>query len=387
MTTLDKDVTDTEGSDGGADQSTELAEPTATEITFDEQFYPARPRALRPRARLRSVPETPPPFAADGRNQAYVDWLENMSMLNDATHLARQLSGQAGMWLHPYAYPNPRAAVERASVWFTAYPISLITAPGQTFLAALGDETLWNAFEEIGIEAIHTGPVKRAGGLTGWEYTPSVDGHFDRISMALDPLFGTEKEFRLMCAEASVHDAIIIDDIVPGHTGKGADFRLAEMNHKDYSGIYHMVDIPEEDWHLLPDVPPGQDSVNIDAACEKALQDTGYIIGQLQRVIFYDPGVKDTNWSATRPVHDTTGKLRRWVYLHYFKSGQPSINWLDPTFAGMRLVIGDAMHSLVDLGSGALRLDANGFLGVEKSAEETPGLVGGPPHLRGPPTS
>jgi trehalose synthase len=58
------------------------------------------------------------------------------------------------------------------------------------------------------------------------------------------------------------------------------------------------------------------------------------------------------------------------VYLHYFKDGQPSINWLDPSFAGMRMVIGDALHSLADLGSGALRLDANGFLGAEKSATE-----------------
>ena len=32
--------------------------------------------------------------------------------------------------------------------------------------------------------------------------------------------------------------------------------------------------------------------------------------------------------------------------------------------------MGDAMHSLIDLGSGGLRLDANGFLGVEKSADE-----------------
>jgi trehalose synthase len=31
--------------------------------------------------------------------------------------------------------------------------------------------------------------------------------------------------------------------------------------------------------------------------------------------------------------------------------------------------MGDALHSLHDLGSGALRLDANGFLGVEKSAD------------------
>ena len=145
---------------------------------------------------------------------------------------------------------------------------------------------------------------------------------------------------------------MVIDDIVPGHTGKGADFRLAEMNYGDYPGIYHMIEIPQEDWHLLPDVPDGRDSVNLDAETEDALRAAGYIIGQLQRVIFYEPGVKETNWSATAPVVGADGAQRRWVYLHYFKEGQPSINWLDPTFAGMRLVIGDALHSLVDLGSG-----------------------------------
>jgi trehalose synthase len=35
----------------------------------------------------------------------------------------------------------------------------------------------------------------------------------------------------------------------------------------------------------------------------------------------------------------------------------------------MRLVIGDALHSLGHLGAGALRLDANGFLGIERSAD------------------
>ena len=68
------------------------------------------------------------------------------------------------------------------------------------------------------------------------------------------------------------------------------------------------------------------------------------------------------------------------MYLHYFKEGQPSINWLDPSFAGMRMVIGDALHSLTDLGTGALRLDANGFLGVEKStAEDNPAWSEGHP--------
>src|SRR3712207_1373895 len=58
---------------------------------------------------------------------------------------------------------------------------------------------------------------------------------------------------------------------------------------------------------------------------------------------------------------------------------QPTINWLDPSFAGMRLVIGDALHSLGDLGSGALRLDANGFLGVERSADGHPAWSEGHP--------
>ncbi len=101
--------------------------------------------------------------------------------------------------------------------------------------------------------------------------------------------------------------------------------------------------------------------MNLDVVAEQALADQGYIIGRLQRVIFYAPGVKETNWSATAPVLGVDGRTRRWVYLHYIKQGQPSINWLDPTFAGMRMVIGDALHSLGDLGASALRLDANGF--------------------------
>ena len=314
-----------------------------------------------------------------GTNPFYVAWLERASMLYDASVIAGQLSGNASMWQNPYARPNPELAVTTAPVWFTAYPQSFITQPGRSFLGTLGDPELWSHFESIGIAAVHTGPVKRAGGIDGWDPTPTVDGHFDRVSTEIDSTFGSEDDFRRMCEVAAEHGGTIIDDIVPGHTGKGPDFRLAEMGYRDYPGIYHMVEIGEEDWDLLPDVPAGRDSVNLDAETEDVLARAGYIIGQLQRVIFHDPGVKDTNWSVTAPVVGHDGRVRRWVYLHYFKEGQPSINWLDPSFAGMRMVIGDALHSLGDLGSGALRLDANGFLGVEKSAEGLPAWSEGHP--------
>ena len=344
-----------------------------TEITFDEHLHPARPRSLRFRPRVRAPFSRRSPTQdgpATAHNPAYVSWLLSQSMLADANEISQQFSGQGSMWQNPYATPSPRGAVDTASVWFTAYPLSLVTRPSESFLKAMADEEMWKAFAEIGIEAIHTGPVKRAGGIAGWEQTPSVDGHFDRISTQIDPAFGTEEEFRSMCGTANWHGGTIIDDIVPGHTGKGADFRLAEMKYADYPGIYHMVEIDPRDWEHLPEVPAGVDSINIDTAAEDWLDKAGYIIGRLQRVIFYAEGIKETNWSVTRPVLGTDGVERRWVYLHYFKDGQPSINWLDPSFAGMRLVIGDALHSLTDLGTGGLRLDANGFLGAEKTAAE-----------------
>jgi trehalose synthase len=364
-----------------ADQEAVVHEPS--EITYDEQFYPARPRRLRPSARrlVRGPREAEGDAAAS--NPRYVEWLASSSMLADANAIARQLSGTEHMFQNPFAHPDPRAALARASVWFTAYPLSFVTREGQSFLAGLADPALWNSFSEIGIDAIHTGPVKKAGGLTGWRQTPSVDGHFDRISMEVDPDFGSEDDFRRLCLTAEDHDGVIIDDIVPGHTGKGADFRLAELGYLDYPGIYHMVCIPPADWHLLPNVPAGRDSVNLSAEAEMGLEQAGYIIGRLQRVIFYEAGVKETNWSVTGPVTGLDGVIRRWVYLHYFKEGQPSINWLDPSFAGMRLVIGDALHSLADLGSGALRLDANGFLGVEKSTEGMPAWSEGHPLSEG----
>jgi trehalose synthase len=299
----------------------------------------------------------------------YVRWLQQQSMLADASRIAGRFSGIADVWQSPYAMPNPTAVMEKSSVWFTAYPISMIPKPGHSFLGTLGDENLWDVFAAIGINAVHTGPLKRAGGVFGRELTPSVDGHFDRISTQIDEVFGSELEFRRLCEVAAAHGGIVIDDIVPGHTGKGPDFRLAEMKVGDYPGIYHMVEIPPKDWHLLPEVPPGKDSVNLDSEAEDRLQQAGYIVGRLQRVIFQDPGIKDTNWSATALVTGPDGVQRRWVYLHYFKDGQPTINWLDPTFAGVRLVIGDALHSLGHLGAGALRLDANGFLGIERSTD------------------
>ena len=98
-----------------------------------------------------------------GEREDYVRWLRQKSILADASRIAGQFSGIADVWQSPFATPNPTAVVAKSSVWFTAYPISMITKPGQSFLSTLGDDDLWRVFEAIGINAVHTGPLKRAG--------------------------------------------------------------------------------------------------------------------------------------------------------------------------------------------------------------------------------
>ena len=87
-------------------------------------------------------------------------------------------------------------------------------------------------------------------------------------------------------------------------------------------------------------------------------------------MIFYEPGVKETDWSATDVVAGVDGKERRWVYLHYFKEGQPTLNWLDPILR--RAAAGHRRRdplAAAALGERMLRLDANGFLGIEVGAD------------------
>ena len=54
--------------------------------------------------------------------QGYVEWLQRESMLARGAAVASQFAGSGSMSQRPFAHSNPRAAIEKASVWFTAYP-------------------------------------------------------------------------------------------------------------------------------------------------------------------------------------------------------------------------------------------------------------------------
>lgn len=296
----------------------------------------------------------------------YIDWLRGRSMLDQARRLAPAVSGNGLQWQHPYGAPQPRLLVQKASVWMLGYPGSVITRPHESVIATWADPGLWKALDEIGISVLHTGPVKRAGGIVRQQYTPSVDGWFDRISLEIDPALGNESEYRRMVATAAEHRAMIAGDLVPLHTGKGADFLLALRACGDYPGMFTMVEIQEKDWPQLPPVEnPWQTELVSNELAEK-LMHLGYIPGRIHSADA-DPRVRSSSgWSATGKILGVDGRLRRWVYLHYFKPGQPALNWLDPSSAAQRVIAGDVVRTIHDLGARVVRLDAVPFLGIER---------------------
>jgi trehalose synthase len=308
-------------------------------------------------------------FAQDSPN--YIQFLEQNSMLFQAAQEASLISGEGVQWRHTYGYPQPKEVVKTASTWLLYYPASLITPPNQSVLGTWALPLFWDTLQNVGIQALHTNPMERSGGIVGTTYTTTIDGWFDRIALDIDPQFGTEAEFKQMVSVAGQRGAIIAGDLVPLHTGLGPDFRLAERAYKDYPGMYTMVEIPQSLWGLLPTVsdPWGHELLPADAAVQ--LKNMGYIPGTIHSADA-DPNASTwTGWSATPEVVGVDGKLRRWVYLHVFKPAQPALNWLDPTYASRRALYGDTARNIVDRGSKILRLDAAPFLGIDPDSNDS----------------
>ena len=75
-----------------------------------------------------------------------------------------------------------------------------------------------------------------------------------------------------MSRMAAAHNAVVIDDVIPAHTGKGADFRLAEMAYGDYPGPLPHGRDPRGGLAAAAGRPEGRDAVNLPPAVVDALQ-------------------------------------------------------------------------------------------------------------------
>ena len=133
--------------------------------------------------------------------------------------------------------------------------------------------------------------------------------------------------------------------------------------------------------HLLPEVPPGKDSVNLDSQVEGRLQRAGYIVGRLQRVIFQDPASRTP--TGARPRRSPA----RWAQrrgLPALLQGRSALDQL----AGPDLRRDAAGHWRRVAPLGHLGAERSGWTptassGWRRAPRVAPGVVGGPSTVRG----
>ncbi len=79
----------------------------------------------------------------------------------------------------------------------------------------------------------------------------------------------------------------------------------------------------------MPDVPGLWDAAEVSKEAAETLHRKGYLPGLINSNDATEKARELSGWSATAEIPGVDGKTRRWVYLHYFKTAQPSLNWLD----------------------------------------------------------
>jgi len=262
------------------------------------------------------------------------------SMLDQAEKIAKQFTVETAKTPPPLLSPQPQSCLDTASVWFS---IDLGQIKGAAF-QSLNCEMLWELLREVGVEGVYLKGLKAGGEF--------------RTAIGLDPKWGDD--WNGLAMTLGKRGIALIGDSIGSSTGVCPDFFLALKNYGEYPGLYHLIEVDQRDWTLLPKVNPSELAANIPWLSLQNLHKKGYVPEQ------FSPYVKQSSWNASGQITCADGKVRRWIYLKENKF-DPVIDWLNPTFAACRIATADALDSIYNLGEKIIQIDAS----ISMNAKET----------------
>ena len=232
--------------------------------------------------------------APSGPEETHVQWLEEQSMRLEAQHLTDISAGNPPLDGTDPIPPRPVAAVSHAPVWLSVHPAAIMPLPASvtrptsmvtrtpTALTTLADSLLWGGLEDIGFRAMHAASTHMAGDIRGTAVEPAPPEITAGISIGVAPFLGGEEAYTALVETATRHHGVLVGDILSWRTGRGADFRLAELGFQDYPDLYRMVAVQESDWKLLPEVPKGAESAPLTQEQAQVLKEKGYPLGDVR---------------------------------------------------------------------------------------------------------
>lgn len=255
--------------------------------------------------------------------------LERCSLLYRTGQVAKTYAAEAAKAPPPSNDPQTIRCLSNSSIWYSVD----LKALGDNPLKELGQPELWDLLQEMGVDGVELHAL-------GQEIRGPVG----------------ECDFAKVADLAGVHGISLIGNPFTAPELGGPDFQLAVRAYKEYPHLFHLIEIERNDWDLLPKVYHGELSSTLPASTVQEMRKLGYLEGRPEKVYPYLP---ISCWAATPPVAGSDNKLRRWIFLQFPQSGQPALNWLDPTFLSQRLAGSELVDSLMRLQQSVLTFDAS----------------------------
>ncbi len=306
---------------------------------------------------------------AQRADPGYIQYLERLSMLGADVELARIVSGSQLAWLRPASTPFPDSLLVLADTWLTVNPTTLLPENKRSAFASLAGGSTWQIMEKTNIRGLHITPTGAAGGLWAYGRNATKSGE-DVIQYNFSESAGSDDDYRRLLDMANTNRRLLGLDLVPAATGLGPDFFLSTRNHRQFPGVYCMVELPQNVWSALPAVPNPWRGVALSEEEVRLLTSKQLLPPAMEqdKPLF---GAK-TGWAVTSEIHGVDGLMRRWVYRYYGSPDRPILNWEDPSTAARRVLSGSAIRSVGVLGGALVGMRLEGMYGLDAARSNRP---------------
>ncbi|GHV52161.1 hypothetical protein FACS1894206_00440 [Deltaproteobacteria bacterium] len=307
-------------------------------------------------------PQTVVATGAQRADPGYVQYLERLSMLGSQVELARVVSGSQLAWLRPSGHPSPDALLAIADSWLHINPLTLLPETKKSVFATLTSPVYWNIFSKARLKGIYFSPVSGSGSL--WAYNRKVStGGEDVIQYTFSESAGKDEEYFNLLNVANTNKKFLGLELTPASTGFGPDFFLAIRYHRQYSGVYCMVELPPKIWPLLPSVSDQWHGVALNDGQVAILAQNKLLPAAMEQDFL--PTGKSGGWAVTGETQGIDGTTRRWVYRYYLAPDRPILNWEDPTEAARRILSGSVIRNVGMLGGALVGARLEGLYGLD----------------------
>lgn len=295
----------------------------------------------------------------------YIQYLERLSMLGSQTELARVVSGSQLAWLRSADAPFPYPLLQLADSWLAIDPYTMLPEANRSVFATLASPVYWQFVTKSRLGGMYLAPVGGSGALWAYNRKASIRGD-DVIQYAFAETAGTENDYFGLLAAANSNKKLLGLELTPATTGLGPDFFLAARYHRQFSGIYCMVELPTKIWPSLPAVSDQWQGVALSDEQTLALAGNNLLPPAMAQDAF--PTGPKGGWAVTGEIHGVDGLVRRWAYRYYGSPDRPVLNWEDPSAGARRILSGSAIRSVGMLGGALVGMRMEGLYGLDASA-------------------